>query len=156
MQVYSAFDKTAPESFLKGVISTCNWLSTLPDPPSALVLALLLGLDSDAGGSVQLSASLPSTSVEPAMDCGASSPGSTDRFSARTDATSTLAGLQSIRGEDVNAQANCHRALANVPHRCCMAVRVDALCVPHFLEARTFPYVNFAASLACLSAVPCL
>ena len=68
--------------------------------------------------------------------------GSTDRFSARTDATSTLAGLQSIRGEDINFQSNCHRALGNVPHRCCMTVRVDGLCVPPFLEVRSFPYVN--------------
>ena len=83
-----------------------------------------------------------STSVGSAMDGGASSLGSTDRFSARTDATSTPAFPQSIRDEDVNVQANCHRALGNVPHRCCMAVRVDGLCVPHFLEVRSFPYVN--------------
>ena len=63
-------------------------------------------------------------------------------FPRAQDGTSTLALPQSIRGEDVNVQANCHRALGNLPRCCCMAVRVDALCVPHVLEVRSVPNVN--------------
>ena len=152
MQVVSAFCKTAPESFLKDV-STRHFHLQLADHFARSTISsgfgLAFGLGLRRWWLAAVVVLLPSTSVEPAMDGGASSLGSTDRFSARTDATSTLAGLQSIRGEDVNAQSNCHRALGNVPHRCCMTVRVDGLCVPHFPEVRTFSVRQFAGGPSC-------
>ena len=105
-------------------------------------LALLLGLDSDAGGSLKLSASLPSTSVEPAMDGGASFLGSTGRFSARTrcDLNSRISSIHWRRRCKFLSEPSLGswKPTAFLLH----VIFVDGICIPHFLEVRTFPYVN--------------
>ena len=135
MQMVSAFHKTATESFLKGV-STRHFQLQLANHVARSTVSSGFGLAFGLGLKrlwlAEVVGLVASTSVESAMDGGASFLGSAGRFSARTrcDLNSRRSSIHSRR------RCKCPSELY------CQTVRVDGLCVPHFLEVRTFSYVN--------------
>ena len=153
MQVVSALDKTAPEPFLKGV-STRHFHLQLAEHFARSTISSGFGPCFWAW-------------TQTLVDCCSCRPRCPHPrwsqpwmaalrlwvrqivFPRAQDATSSPAFPQSIRDEDVNAQTNCHRALGNLPLRCCMAVHVDALYVPHLPEVRTFSVRQLVGRPSC-------